>query len=118
MINLYGLKRCTTCQKAIKYLNQHNVTVEEIDIREQPPAAELIAAALANTGGKPRQIMNTSGELYRDLGLKDKLNDMSEAELVTLLSENGMLLKRPFITDGHQTTSGAKPEVLATWING
>lgn len=117
MIKFYGLKRCTTCQKAIKYLSEHGIAVEEIDIREEPPAADLVAAALANTDGKPRQIMNTSGELYRELGLKDKLNDMSQAELVTLLSENGMLLKRPFITDGEKTTSGAKPEVLDTWIN-
>lgn len=118
MIDLYGLSHCTTCKKAIKFLNMNDVTVNEIDIRENPPKKALIELALAGTAGNPRKIMNTSGEMYREMGLKDKLATMSHEELVDLLSTHGMLLKRPFITDSKQTTNGAKEDILeAAWFN-
>lgn len=119
MIELYGLKHCTTCQKAKNYLTQQGVAFSEIDIRDNPPAAEAVELALAKSGGNPRKIINTSGELYREMGLKDKLAALGHEELVTLLTTHGMLLKRPFIVDvdGKRTTSGAKEEVLAAvWV--
>lgn len=119
MITAYGLSHCTTTQKAIKYLDAKGIEVKElIDIRDNPPSEEIIRLAIEQAGGQVRKMMNTSGNLYRELGLKDKLDDMSQEEVVTLLSENGMLIKRPLITDGTRLSVSAREAALdKVWIS-
>lgn len=117
-MKVYGLKHCTTTQKVIKFLSEQGITMPEvIDIREQPPLKEEIALALSQTEGKPRKILNTSGELYRASGLKDKVDDMSVEELVNLLSEEGMLIKRPLIVSDLKVSSGSNEKMLTEiWL--
>ncbi|MGX7091459.1 Spx/MgsR family RNA polymerase-binding regulatory protein [Hutsoniella sourekii] len=119
MLKLYGIKKCSTVQRAIKYLEEAGVTIDQcIDYREETPSRQLLALALEETNGKPKKIINTSGQLYRDLGLKDKLDQLSSEEILDLLQDNGMLIKRPFITDGTKVTVGAKEDILdGAWIN-
>ncbi|AXY25801.1 arsenate reductase [Suicoccus acidiformans] len=118
MLKIYGLKHCTTAKRGQKFLDDHGLEhTDMIDIRENPPTEAEIRLALAGVDHQVRKVMNTSGGLYRELGLKDKLADMSEADVVKLLSENGMLVKRPLITDGEQATVGAKEEHLReVWL--
>lgn len=113
MVTVYGLKQCTTTQKVIKFLEENGLEVgERLDIRDTPPSKKLVQLALATTSGKPRQLMNTSGGLYREMGLKDRLGDLSEDEIATLLTQHGMLIKRPFITDGQRVSTGSKEAML------
>lgn len=118
MITVYGLKQCSTTQKVIKFLENKGLTVEQqIDIREQPPAKDLILLALAETEGNPRKIINTSGGLYREMDVKNQLDHLSQEEIAALLADNGMLIKRPFITDGDKVSSGSKEAMLADiWL--
>ncbi|HBY90090.1 MAG: Spx/MgsR family RNA polymerase-binding regulatory protein [Ruoffia tabacinasalis] len=119
MLTIYGLGHCTTTKKAKKYLEDEGVSVDDIiDIRDNPPSEEVIQQAIASKNGQVRKIMNTSGNLYREMDLKDKLDTMNESEIIDLLSKNGMLIKRPLITDGKTMTNGAKESVLkAAWLN-
>ena len=97
MISVYAYKNCDTCRKALKWLKENGVPHEVKAIRETPPTAQELMVAVESHGGDLRPLFNTSGGDYRDLGLKDKLPGMSVAEAVSLLSENGNLVKRPFV---------------------
>lgn len=114
MIKFYGLKNCSTCRKAQAFLENQGLEIDEyLDIRETPPAKAEILRALDQTEGNPRKILNSSGKLYREMELKDKLDDMPDGELVDLLAKNGMLIKRPFIVDDKRLSVGGREEVLA-----
>ena len=114
MLKIYGLKKCSTTQKVANWMNDqgHELT-DIIDIRDCPPSIEELKYALEAYSGKRGKIVNSSGQLYRDLHLKDKLDEMSEDEFLTLLSEQGMLVKRPLITDGKKTSTGSNQNDLA-----
>lgn len=118
MLTVYGLAHCTTTQKAIKYLEEAGLEIKElIDIRNQPPSEEVIKLAIQSQEGVIRKIMNTSGGLYREMGLKDKMDSMKEEEVIQLLTTHGMLIKRPLITDFEKASVSARDKVLVnTWI--
>ena len=93
--------RCTTCQKAEKWLNEHAIPYFKRPIKEQNPNIEELRAWTKMTTLPLRRFFNTSGLLYKQLKLKDRLPEMTEDEMLTLLSSNGMLVKRPlFLGDG------------------
>lgn len=94
---LYAYKNCDTCRKASKWLKENNVAHETKAIRDTPPSVSELQAALKANGGDLRKLFNTSGGDYRELGIKDKLPSMTEAEALELLSQNGNLVKRPFL---------------------
>jgi len=75
--------------------------VEAIDIKSNPPSAETIKSWLA-AGFELKKLFNTSGNRYRELGLKDRLSTLSEDEAVSLLAADGMLIKRPILIDGNK----------------
>ena len=89
--------KCTTCQKAKKWLDAHGVSYEERPIKEQPPTPEELRKWVAQSGLPLKRFFNTSGQLYRQMELKDKLPGMSEEEQIALLSSDGMLVKRPLL---------------------
>ncbi len=99
MLKFYAYKGCSTCTNARKWLTAQGVAFQEIAIRESPPSVAELKAMLAAKEGNLRSLLNTSGQDYRALGLKDKLESMSEAEVLKLLAENGNLVKRPFALD-------------------
>lgn len=90
-------RKCSTCQKALKWLEEHNVEFEERPIVEENPTFEELKAWYAKSGMPLKKFFNTSGLLYKDMGLKDKLPTMSEDEQLQLLATNGMLVKRPLV---------------------
>ncbi|HJA36819.1 MAG TPA: arsenate reductase family protein [Firmicutes bacterium] len=89
--------KCTTCQKARKWLDEQGIAYEERPIKEQNPTAEELQQWHQRSGLPLKKFFNTSGLLYKSLGLKDKLASMSEQEQYDLLATDGMLVKRPML---------------------
>ena len=89
--------KCTTCQKAKKWLESNGIAFEERHIAEQNPTAEELKQWQEKSGLPLRRFFNTSGMLYRSMELKDKLPGMSEDEQFALLATDGMLVKRPIL---------------------
>ena len=89
--------KCSTCQKAKAWLDGRGVSYEARDIKEDRPTLEELREWQRRSGLPLKRFFNTSGMLYRDLGLKDKLPGMSEEEQLALLSSDGMLVKRPLL---------------------
>lgn len=120
MIKVYEYKNCSTCQKALKYLEQKKAKYERLPIVDQPPSmAELkkMLAYLKEDGGSFKNLFNTSGQQYRELKISDKLKaGMSESEALSLLAQNGKLIKRPFLLTAKGGTVGFKPEIWARLI--
>lgn len=102
--------KCTTCQKARKWLEEQGIDYEERPIKEQNPTADELRDWSALSGLPLQKFFNTSGMLYRDLQLKDKLPQMSEEEKLALLSSDGMLVKRPLLVAEKGVVPGFRPE--------
>ena len=108
---VYVHPKCTTCKKALKWFELNDVTFEQKDIRETPPTAKELLKIKKAQNLEWKKMANTSGELYRSLGLKDKLPEMSDKEASQLLAGNGMLIKRPLVLDNGEATFGFKEEI-------
>ena len=89
--------KCTTCQKAKKWLDDNNIEYEYRDIKEDNPSLEELIAWYKMSGFPLKKFFNTSGLLYKSMELKDKLPTMSEEEQLKLLATDGMLVKRPLV---------------------
>lgn len=100
--------RCTTCQKAKKWLDQHNVIYDDRHIVENNPSYDELKDWYERSGLPLKKFFNTSGVLYKEMQLKDKLPDMSEQEQLELLATNGMLVKRPLIIEDNMVLVGFK----------
>ncbi len=100
--------KCTTCKKAKKWLDDHKITYEDRNIKEMNPSAEELKEWYSKSGLDIKKFFNTSGNLYKDMYLKDKLPDMQLEEKLTLLATDGMLVKRPIIVDGDLVLTGFK----------
>lgn len=109
-LTFYWYPKCGTCRNAKKWLDQHEVNYEPVHIVENPPSREEIRDFYQKSGLELKKFFNTSGMKYRELGVKDKLKTASEAELLDLLASDGMLLKRPILTDGEHVTVGFKED--------
>ncbi|MCC6488281.1 MAG: arsenate reductase family protein [Candidatus Hydrogenedentes bacterium] len=96
-LTVYAYKNCGTCRNALKFLDEHGIPYTVVPIRETPPSPDELRRMLQYQGGVLRRLFNTSGQDYRDLGLKDRLSTMSEDEAIALLAAHGNLVKRPFI---------------------
>lgn len=100
--------RCSTCQKAKKWLDENKLKYTERHIVEDNPTYEDLKDWYSRSGLPLKKFFNTSGLLYKDMKLKDKLPGMSEDEQLKLLATNGMLVKRPVIVDGDTVLLGFK----------
>ncbi|MEF2243464.1 arsenate reductase family protein [Paenibacillus sp. IITD108] len=109
-VTIIQYPKCSTCRAAVKSLEAKGNEVAFRHIVEQTPTASELKELIALSGLDMKKWFNTSGEVYRELGLKDKLPLMSEEEKLELLSQHGMLLKRPIVTDGTKVTVGYKEE--------
>lgn len=107
---LYWYPKCSTCRKAKKWLEIEGIDFEAIHIVENPPSKEQLKAYYETSGLDLKKFFNTSGQKYRELGLKDELKTMSEDEMLSLLSSDGMLIKRPLVAGDNKVTVGFKEE--------
>lgn len=100
--------KCSTCKKAKKWLQQNNINFEDRNIAEQNPTKEELKAWHQKSGMPLKRFFNTSGLVYKELGLKDKLKDMTEDEQYAILATNGMLVKRPLVVTENNVLLGFK----------
>ncbi|WP_243343886.1 arsenate reductase family protein [Anaerococcus sp. AGMB09787] len=96
-MKLICYKNCTTCKKVEKTLDDKNIAYDLRDIKDENPTKEELKEWHEKSGLDIKRFFNTSGKIYRELNLKDKLNDMSLEEKYDLLSTDGMLVKRPIL---------------------
>ena len=106
--NAIEYPKCSTCQKAKKWLDEHEITYTDRHIVEQNPSYEELKEWHEKSGLPLKKFFNTSGLLYKEMKLKDRLPEMSGDEQLKLLATNGMLVKRPLIVDGSTVITGFK----------
>ena len=105
MVKVYCYLRCTTCKKALKWLDDNKIKYELIDIKENNPDEKTLRQLHKKSGLPLKRFFNTSGQIYREMELSKKLSNMSEDEMFKLLASDGMLVKRPLlITENHVLT--------------
>ena len=102
--------KCSTCKKAEKFLKENNIEFINRNIVEENPSAEELALWMEKSGLEPRKFFNTSGVLYREMNLKDKIKTMSKEEMIEILSTNGILVKRPLLVMDDKVLVGFKEE--------
>jgi len=111
MVKVYCYSRCSTCKKALKWLEEKGIAHEVIDIKTDNPDETALREYHEMSGLPLKRFFNTSGMQYRDLGLSKKLPDMSDDEQFALLAADGMLVKRPLLVgDSFVLTGFKEPE--------
>ena len=100
--------KCSTCKKARKWLEENGIAFDERDIKEENPTRKELVKWHKQSGLPLRKFFNTSGMLYRELQLKDKLPNMTEDEMYDLLASDGMLVKRPLLIKDNAVLVGFK----------
>ena len=108
----YGYPKCGTCRKAKSFLEAQGADFQEVNIADNPPSSEELKKIVEASGLPLKKFYNVSGQKYRELGLKDKISGMSEEEQYELLASEGMLIKRPLVTDGSKSTVGFSESVF------
>lgn len=111
-LTYYEYPKCTTCRKAVKWLEENEIKVKKVNIAETPPSEETLAEIVTASGLELKKFFNTSGKVYRELNLKDKLASMTDEEKIALLASDGMLIKRPIIFGNGKATVGFKEETF------
>lgn len=111
-LTLYWHPQCQTCRKTKKWLDEHHVPYEPFHIVKTPPSREELQKIYENSGLELKNFFSTSTKKYRELGIKDKLKTATDKELLDLLASDGMLLKKPIVTDGEKVIIGFKEEEL------
>ncbi|REE57585.1 arsenate reductase [Paenibacillus taihuensis] len=109
-LTIYEYPKCGTCRSAIKVLKNKGYELDSHNVFESAPPVKDLERIIKLSGLEVKKFFNTSGEVYKELGLKDKLPSMSDQEKIELLASNGRLIKRPVVTDGKTVTVGFKEE--------
>ncbi|GIN62121.1 hypothetical protein J27TS8_21140 [Robertmurraya siralis] len=113
-LTFYWYPKCGTCRNAKKWLDNHEISYKEVHIVEDPPSRSELEHLYKSSGLELKKFFNTSGMKYRELGLKDKMKTASEDELLDILASDGMLIKRPLLTDGNNVILGFKENEYET----
>ena len=108
MVKVYCYSKCTTCKKALKWLDDNRIDYTLIDIKVDHPDETTLREYHKKSGLSLRKFFNTSGQLYREMELSKKLTDMSEDEMFKLLASDGMLVKRPLLVADDTILTGFK----------
>ena len=116
-MELICYKKCSTCIKAKKYLEENNIKFKEREIKEEIPTYDELSKWIKDNNLNINKLFNTSGLVYKELNLKDKLGSMSNDEKLKLLSSNGMLIKRPLLVDGKKILIGFKINEWKEYLN-
>ena len=100
--------KCSTCQKAKKWLENNNISFTERNIIEETPTSQELKEWIERSGKEVKKFFNTSGLRYKELNLKEKLNEMTLEEKIKLLASDGMLIKRPLLVTDKEIYIGFK----------
>lgn len=110
MVKVYCYSKCSTCKKALKWLEDNQIEHTVIDIKGDHPDEKTLRALHKKSGLPLKRFFNTSGQLYREMELSKKLPDMSEDEMFKLLASDGMLVKRPLLVAENAVIPGFKED--------
>jgi arsenate reductase len=110
MLKVYEYSKCSTCKKALKFLDSQGVDYKKVDITENPPSKAELKRMLKSYDGELKRLFNTSGVVYREMKLSEKVKNMTASEAIDLLASNGRLIKRPFVLSGSEGAVGFKPD--------
>jgi arsenate reductase len=113
-IIMWGYKKCSTCRNAYTWMKQHQLECEWREIIDTPPTVDDLQKMWQMSGLPLHKFFNTSGELYRELKVKEQLPSLTDQQQLALLAANGKLIKRPLVTDWQRVTLGFKAEQFAT----
>ena len=108
MVKVYCYDRCSTCKKAVAWLDTNNIKYEKVDIKADHPSEETLRELHKKSALPLKKFFNTSGILYREMQLSAKIPSMSEDEQYKLLSSDGMLVKRPLLVTDKAVIPGFK----------
>jgi arsenate reductase len=114
-MRIYVYSKCSTCKDALRFLSEKGIQVEVKEITETPPSISELKTMLHYQGGNLKKLFNTSGILYREMGLTEKLKSLSVDQSLELLSAHGMLVKRPFLIDKDFGLLGSKVYDITSW---
>lgn len=116
-LTFYWYPNCGTCKKVKKWFDEKDIDYKSIHIVEDTPSKEDLLDLIEKSNLPAKKFFNTSGRVYRELNMKDKIKDATIDEMATFLASDGMLIKRPIVTDGKQVTVGYKEDVFQeTWL--
>ena len=118
MLKVYCYNKCTTCKKALKWLDDNGIEYELADIKADHPDEKTLRKYYAVSGLPLKRFFNTSGIQYREMELSKKLPDMSEDEQLALLAADGMLVKRPLVVGDGFVLTGFKEDEWKDKIGG
>lgn len=105
-LTFYWYPSCGSCKKAKKWLDENDLKYESRHIVEETPSKEKLLKLISVSQLPVKKFFNTSGKVYRELNMKEKIKGKTDEEMAEVLASNGMLIKRPIITDGKQVTVG------------
>ncbi|WP_067727210.1 arsenate reductase family protein [Oceanobacillus damuensis] len=111
-LKFYWYPNCVTCKNAKKWLDNNHADYSSVHIVEETPSKEEIMNLMEKSDLPAKKFFNTSGKKYRELNVKEKIKDASQEEMAEILASDGMLIKRPIVTDGEKVTVGFKEEVF------
>ncbi len=115
-LTVYEYPSCSTCKKAKKWLDANDVSYKAVHIVEETPSKDELSSLHQQSDLELKKFFNTSGKKYRELGVKEKMKTATVEELLDLLASDGMLIKRPIVTDGKKVTVGFKEDMFEqTW---
>ncbi len=107
-MKVYCYSKCTTCKRALKWLDENQIAYDLIDIKEDHPNEKTLRELYKKSNLPLKKFFNTSGQLYRGMGLSKKLPEMTEDEIFELLASDGMLVKRPLLITEDKVLLGFK----------
>lgn len=113
---IYVYSKCSTCRDAIKFLENAKVKFIRKEITETPPSFKELETMLQHYKGDLKKLFNTSGNLYKEMKLSEKLNHLSQKEALNLLTQHGMLVKRPFLLAKDFGLTGFKETEWLTYL--
>lgn len=110
MTTIYQYPSCSTCKKALRWLDDHGIAYEAVNIATNPPAIDVLRKLWSASGLPLKRFFNTSGQSYRNGGFSERLKTMSDDEALAALAADGMLIKRPILQHGETVLVGFKDE--------
>lgn len=116
-LTFYWYPNCGTCKKAKKWFEDNQIEYTAIHIVEETPTKDELLNLMETSGLPAKKFFNTSGKKYRELNIKDQIKDARAEEMAEILSSDGMLIKRPIVTDGNKVTVGFKEDMFTdNWL--
>ena len=117
-LTMYWYPNCGTCKKAKKWLDDHKIDYQTVHLVNETPTENKLKELIEKSGLPPKKFFNTSGKVYREENMKEKIKEASLEQMVSYLASNGMLIKRPIVTNGEKVTVGFNESTFEeTWNN-